>query len=59
MLLSRLFFSQVPEYTFSVAEVVHQVVLETSLYQIMVLLSPLLHLHLVAFASVSFAALTQ
>ena len=59
MLLSRLFFfSQVPEYTFSVAEVVHQVVLKTSIYQIMVLLSPLVS-HLVAFVSVSFAALTQ
>ena len=58
MLLSGFLFSQVPEYTFFVAEVVHQVVLETSLYQIMVLLSPLVP-HLVAFVSVSFAALTR
>ena len=57
MLLSGFLFSQVPEYTFLVA-VVHQVVLETSIYQIMVLLSPLVP-HLVAFVSVSFAALTR
>ena len=58
MLLSGFLFSQVLEYTFLLAEVVHQVMLETSIYQIMVLLSPLV-LHLVAFVSVSFAALTR
>ena len=58
MLLSRFYFPQVLEYTFSVAEVVHQLVLETSLYQIMVLLS-LLVTQIMAFVSVSFAALTR